>query len=111
VAQAYQEADFLVMFSNYENLPCVIVEAFASGVPVLSTNVGGIPEILSTKRGIMIHPGDEDALLQGMNSLLDHSNEYNHEAIRAYAIEHFAAQNIGQQIFDVYQTVVKCSFS
>jgi len=102
VAQAYQEADFLVMFSNYENLPCVIVEAFASGVPVLSTNVGGIPEILSPERGVMIHPGDEDALLLGMNSLLDHSNEYNHEAIRAYAIEHFATQNIGQQIFDVY---------
>ena len=107
VAQAYQDADFFVLFSNFENLPCVIVEAFASGVPVLSTAVGGIAEIVSPERGILIKSGDEDALLQGMNTLLDHSQEYNRAAIRDYAIKTFAAQNIGQQIFEVYQKVVK----
>ncbi len=106
VAEAYQQADFFVLFSNFENLPCVIVEAFASGVPVLSTSVGGIAEILSPERGILIPQGDEDALLQGMNQLLDHSSEYDHQAIRDYAIKTFAAQNIGQQIFEAYNTVV-----
>ena len=106
VAQAYQDADFFVLFSNFENLPCVIVEAFASGVPVLSTSVGGIAEIVSSERGILIPQGDEDALLQGMNQLLDHSSEYDREAIRDYAIKTFAAQNIGQQIFEQYKKVV-----
>ena len=106
VAQAYQDADFFVLFSNFENLPCVIVEAFASGVPVLSTSVGGIAEILSPKRGILIPQGDEEALLQGMNQLLDHSLEYDRQAIRDYAIKTFAAQNIGQQIFEAYKEVV-----
>ena len=106
VAEAYQNADFFVLFSNFENLPCVIVEAFASGVPVLSTAVGGIAEILSPERGILIPQGDEDALLQGMNQLLDHSSEYDRQAIRDYAIKTFAAQNIGQQIFEAYKEVV-----
>lgn len=106
VAQAYQEADFFVLFSNFENLPCVIVEAFASGVPVLSTAVGGIAEILSPERGILIKSGDENALLEGMNTMLDHCQEYNHEAIRDYALKTFAANNIGKQIFEVYQQVV-----
>jgi glycosyltransferase involved in cell wall biosynthesis len=106
VAQAYQNADFFVLFSNFENLPCVIVEAFASGVPVLSTAVGGIAEILSPERGILIPSGDENALLQGMNTLLDHCQEYDREAIRDYAIKTFAAQNIGQQIFEQYKKVV-----
>ena len=106
VAQAYQEADFFMLFSNFENLPCVIVEAFASGVPVLSTAVGGIAEILSPERGILIPQGDEDALLNGMNQMLDHCHEYNREAIRDYAIKTFAAQNIGQQIFEAYKEVV-----
>ncbi len=106
VAEAYQNADFFVLFSNFENLPCVIVEAFASGVPVLSTSVGGIAEILSPERGILIPQGDEDALLQGMNQLLDHSSEYDRQAIRDYAIKTFAAQNIGQQIFEAYKEVV-----
>ena len=107
VAQAYQKADFFVLFSNFENLPCVIVEAFASGVPVLSTSVGGIAEILSPERGILIPQGDEDALLQGMNQMLDHCLEYDHQAIRDYAIKTFAAQNIGQQIFEAYKKVIK----
>ena len=106
VAEAYQKADFLVLFSNFENLPCVIVEAFASGVPVLSTAVGGIAEILSPERGILIPQGDEEALLQGMNQLLDHHQEYDREAIRRYATETFAAKNIGQQIFEAYKEVV-----
>ena len=107
VAEAYQNADFFVLFSNFENLPCVIVEAFASGVPVLSTAVGGIAEILSPDRGILIPQGDEDALLQGMIQMLDHCHEYNREAIRDYAIKTFAAQNIGQQIFEEYNKVLE----
>ena len=106
VAEAYQNADFLVLFSNFENLPCVIVEAFASGVPVLSTAVGGIAEIVSPERGILILQGDEGALLQSMNILLDHCHEYDHEAIRKYAVETFAADNIGQQIYQEYQKVL-----
>ncbi|MBQ3738995.1 MAG: glycosyltransferase [Bacteroidales bacterium] len=106
VAEAYQNADFFVLFSNFENLPCVIVEAFASGVPVLSTSVGGIAEILSPERGILIPQGDEDALLQGMNNLLNHYQEYNREAIRSYAISTFAAQNIGQQIYEEYKKTI-----
>ncbi len=106
VAQAYQEADFFVLFSNFENLPCVIVEAFASGVPVLSTAVGGIAEIVSPERGILIPQGDENALLQGLNQMLDHSSEYDREAIRQYAVNTFSNDIIGRRIFETYKEVV-----
>ena len=106
VAEAYQKADFFVLFSNFENLPCVIVEAFASGVPVLSTAVGGIAEILSPERGILIPQGDEDALLQGMIQMLDDYQDYDSKAIRQYAVETFAADNIGRQIYQEYQKVL-----
>ncbi|MBR3711220.1 MAG: glycosyltransferase [Bacteroidales bacterium] len=104
VAQAYQEADFFVLFSNFENLPCVIVEAFASGVPVLSSAVGGIAEILSPERGILIPSGDEEALLQGMNTMLDHSQDYDRQAIRDYAIKTFSAEKIGEAILQQYSS-------
>lgn len=107
VAEFYARADFFVLFSNFENLPCVIVEAFASGVPVVSTNVGGIAEILSPERGILINQGDEEALLQSMNQMLDHSGEYDREAIRQYAIETFSAKKIGEEIYEQYLGVCK----
>ena len=106
VAEAYQQADFFVLFSNFENLPCVIVEAFASGVPVLSTAVGGIAEIVSPERGILIPQGDENALLQGMSQMLDHCHEYDREAIRQYAIITFSNEIIGNQIFEAYKEVI-----
>ena len=106
VAEAYQNADFFVLFSNFENLPCVIVEAFASGVPVLSTAVGGIAEILSPERGILIPQGDEEALLRSMNQMLDHCHEYDREAIRQYAISTFSNEIIGNQIFETYRELI-----
>ena len=106
VAEAYQNADFFVLFSNFENLPCVIVEAFASGVPVLSTSVGGIAEILSPERGILIPQGDEEALLHSMNQMLDHCHEYDRKAIRQYAISTFSNEIIGNQIFETYSELI-----
>ena len=82
------------------------MEAFASGLPVLSTAVGGISEILSPERGILISQGDEDALLQGMNTMLDHCHEYDHEAIRQYALSTFSNDIIGRQILEAYKEVV-----
>ena len=103
VAKAYQDADFFVLFSNFENLPCVIVEAFASGVPVLTSDVGGIAEILSPDRGILIHSGDETALLQSMNTMLDNAEKYDRAKIRQYALETFASPIIGRQIKEAYE--------
>ena len=107
VAEAFSHADFFMLFSNFENLPCVIVESFASGVPVLTTDVGGIPEIVEPQRGILIHQGDEDALLQGMNTMLDEAGNYNKTEIRQYAITTFASPIIGRQIREAYEKALK----
>ena len=42
LVEAMRSASFLVLFSNYENMPVVVNEAFAVGIPVIATNTGGI---------------------------------------------------------------------
>ena len=106
MAEAYALSDFLLLFSRFENLPCVIVEAMASGLPVLSTDVGGIAEILSPERGLLIASEDEEALLQGMRQLLDTCHTYDKEAIRAYAVRTFSPAVIGRQLAEVYAEVL-----
>ena len=46
VAVELRKSSSLIMFSFYENMPCAILEALCSGLPVIATRVGGIPEII-----------------------------------------------------------------
>ena len=103
----FNEADFFLLFSNYENLPCVIIESFACGKPVVSTHVGGIAEIVTKERGILIEMEDENFLEQAIEYMLDHFQEYDSEAIHGYAIENFSENAIGEKFWSIYQKVLK----
>lgn len=64
-------ADLLVLPSHNEGLPNVVVEAMACGIPVVATNVGGIPEVIEDKRsGLLIEKGDIHSLASAIEDLL-----------------------------------------
>ncbi|HYG78533.1 MAG TPA: glycosyltransferase family 4 protein [Planctomycetota bacterium] len=64
-------ADAVCLASQNEGLPNVLVEALACGRPVVATNVGGIPELVSSPRyGRLVNPGDPPALADAMNDVL-----------------------------------------
>jgi glycosyltransferase involved in cell wall biosynthesis len=107
LAKMMAEADFQVMFSRFENLPVVILESYACGVPVLSTDVGGISEHLHQDLGLLIQSEDEEKLLEKIIYLLDHYQEYRKEKIRQYAENHFSREVIGAQLMAVYTEVLK----
>jgi glycosyltransferase involved in cell wall biosynthesis len=107
LARMMAEADFQVMFSRFENLPVVILESFACGVPVLSTDVGGIREHMNDELGLLISSEDEDQLLGKINFMLDNYKQYNKIKIREYARSHFSKEVIGQQLAGVYNGVFK----
>jgi glycosyltransferase involved in cell wall biosynthesis len=63
-------ADAAVLSSAYENFPHAAVEAIAVGTPVVATAVGGVPEVIETGvNGILVPPGDERALAEGMRAV------------------------------------------
>jgi glycosyltransferase involved in cell wall biosynthesis len=65
-------ADLLVLSSHYEGLPVVIMEALAAGVPVVSTKVGGIPDVVTSGvNGILTEPGSAEALTAGIRTAMD----------------------------------------
>jgi len=64
-----QNADVFVLTSEYEGLPLTILEAMSSGLPIISTNVGGAKDVV-TDNGILIECDDEVALAEGMVSLI-----------------------------------------
>jgi glycosyltransferase involved in cell wall biosynthesis len=92
----------LVLFSNFENFPCVIPEAFMAGIPVIATAVNGIPEYVNESNGILIQANDEAGLLAAFKSLID-SQPFDKEKLRAYAMEHFSYAAVGQQLDEIYK--------
>ncbi len=68
----YHRADIYVNASNLDNMPASLIEAFACGLPVVTTNAGGIPYILTHDRtGLMVPCGDHSALAHAVLRLLD----------------------------------------
>ena len=68
----YRAADLFVCSSYEESFPRVILEAMAMQVPILSTNVHGIPEIVGyEEEALLVAPGDSSALAHGLIRLLN----------------------------------------
>ncbi|HEY3586554.1 MAG TPA: glycosyltransferase family 4 protein [Myxococcaceae bacterium] len=62
-------ADVLALPSRTEGLPMAVLEAMAAGVPVVASAVGSLPEVLGDGAGVLVPPGDPDALRQALESL------------------------------------------
>lgn len=74
VARVLKAADVFALFSTYEGLPHVVLEAMAAGTPVVASAAGGTPEtIRDGESGLLVPVGDEDALADALIGVLTDS--------------------------------------
>jgi glycosyltransferase involved in cell wall biosynthesis len=104
LAARMRAATALVMFSNYENLPCTIVESICCGVPVISTNVGGISEHLNSANGILIQANDTLALVNALTKVGDGFFEGKGDKIAAYGNDQFSMEALSTKFQHIYFT-------
>ena len=70
--EIHRRADIFVNASNIDNMPVSILEAFASGLAVVTTDAGGIPHIVTSERnGLMVPRGDSTRLARKVLALLE----------------------------------------
>jgi len=103
LVNALNHAAFLVSFSNYETFLVVVPEAWACGVPVISTKVGILEQHYKPERGLITDIGNIEQLTHHMNWMLDNYNSFNKSEMRQYVIEHFSEKIISVQLKDIYQ--------
>jgi len=106
VAEFMRRCDFFVLPSIWENLPVVLIEALASGKPVIASRVGGIPEMINDEVGCLVPPKDVDALAEAIDHMLDRSQSYSASNIAKYAIRHYSFQRVGQQLHNIYHKLL-----
>lgn len=99
VAEAFRAVDMLVITSDYEGLPLVVVEAMCVGIPILSTDVGDIRAALETfGAGIILDDiGNPAQLERGYEKLSTNLKSYRDqaEARAEKALNHFSMENVG----------------
>jgi len=104
-------ADVFVLPSYNEGLPMSVLEAMGWGLPVITTPVGGIPELITPKQnGLLVTPGDLEQLATAMQFLIQDSSE--RQALGRRAREHVLPLDIHAycvSLVDVYYAALKSS--
>ncbi|MFZ1989567.1 MAG: glycosyltransferase family 4 protein [Alphaproteobacteria bacterium] len=104
LAGVYSAADVLVLASEREGWPNVLLEAMACGTPVAATRVGGIPEIVTTRAAGKLCDRSPEALASAVQDLL--VNRPSREAVRAHAQQFGWNDTVARQIA-FYETVIE----
>jgi glycosyltransferase involved in cell wall biosynthesis len=104
IAQLYAQADLLLNPACVDNTPISLLEAMASGVPIVSTNVGGVPYLVADGRqALLVPPRDPQAMADAALRLLADASLA--QRLRSEGLAHaasFAWERVRPRLFDVY---------
>jgi len=104
-----KEADVLVVpfldLRGISDYPLVVLEAMSVGTPVVATEVGGIREILGKEDGILVPPGDVEALCLRLKNVLT-NKQRNWGGVKNLPSSCFDASSVGRRYQELYRQVV-----
>jgi glycosyltransferase involved in cell wall biosynthesis len=106
LAEQLNKANAFLLFSNYENLPCVMLEAFMCGIPVIGTNVGDVPDFINAKNGVLIDSKNEELLVHAMEAVYRNMATYNPTEIRNMVLDKVSPAAVSKQFTDIYKMVL-----
>jgi glycosyltransferase involved in cell wall biosynthesis len=110
----YERADVFAMPSFAEGVPVVLMEAMATGLPVVSTRITGIPELIDDgESGFLVRPGRADELASALERVLGATAEERAEmgrAGRAKVEAEFAVEPVAQQLLDTFREMAGVPF-
>lgn len=98
VAERMRSTRCLVQFSRYENLPCTIGEALTAGLAIISSEVGGISELVNKENGILVQRDGDAELIQAMKS-------YMKSPFTPKALDLLLPKKLIRQIDAIYQEI------
>jgi phenylacetate-CoA ligase len=110
IAELYRDADVFVNASLHDNMPISMLEALACGVPIVSTNVCGIPFLVEHRKSAMlVPPRDAAAMAQAVLDLLENPG-FAEQLVRAgwEVAQQYAWSQVRPRLLDVYSRLVDC---
>lgn len=109
VAQILPGFDAVALTSHNEGTPVSLIEAQAAGVPVVSTHVGGVEDILiQGQTGLLARPGSADDLAGALRLLIEDQDLYDEMASNApaFALKHFSRERLATDMRALYERLI-----
>lgn len=106
IAELMRGADLLVLPSRVETFGAVAAEAMACGLPVVTTTVGGIPELVDGRSGRLVPADDPLALSNALHEVLENLESFDRRTMSAVAHDRFGADAVGAQLSRIYRAVL-----
>ncbi len=102
--QMFSRARMLVVPSRAESFPYIVLEAAAAGLPMVATDVGGIPEIFGEYSSGLVPPGDVDALTTELIGFLDSPDSRRPvtERLKARVAQEFSVEKMVEDVTSFY---------
>ncbi|MDD5190860.1 MAG: glycosyltransferase family 4 protein, partial [Dehalococcoidales bacterium] len=104
----YAACDIFVLPSITEAMPVAVLEAMASGKPIIASRVGGVPmQVKAGENGILIRPGDDKELASALDYMISHPEDRLRMGRRSreIAINEFNADTVADKLVEVYKGV------
>lgn len=98
LAQLHRICNAFVLSSAYEGLPLVVLEALASGTPVVTTECGETPKLLTSNSGVVCKQRTSECIADGLRKVLQHPEDYPIESCIRTA-QPYAAQTVVRDIY------------
>ncbi len=105
----YQQLHLFICSSRYETFNVSLLEAMASGLPVISTKCGGPEGFVNSENGLLIPVEDIKALREAIEYMRSSFHEFDRMKIRLFVESHYASGVVVQQVQELYETVMKDS--
>ncbi len=104
-----QQATLLALPSYNEGMPMAVIEGMAAGLPIISTNVGGIPELVNDgENGYLLNPGDVEGLSEKLARLVLDGQLCQQMGLRSreYALEKYSNTEYTDRLIRLYSDIL-----
>ncbi len=101
------QMDFNISASIYECSGVSVEEALLLGRPMLVTKSGGANSLVNDKVAIVVDRGSTEALVDGINKMVEKLPEFNQKEIYNYAFENFEIDQVSQKYMKLYNSVLE----
>lgn len=101
--------DVYILPSYNEGLPIAILEAMSYKHPIISTPVGGIPEVIKNyENGILVQPGNKEEIIEAIKYYIENPESIKDQGNKAFeTVQEFFPEKVFSDLSQIYQSLLK----